>query len=149
MNTESKPFWKTKTLQEMARFEWESLCDGCARCCLNKLEYMNTGEIEWTSVACRLLDQSTCRCTDYAHRARLVSDCMILKADQQEAFAWLPSSCAYRRLSRGEELPEWHPLLTGRAESVHEAGISVRDFAVSENEAREWSIMADLGANEK
>jgi len=141
-------FWKRKSLAEMTSSEWESLCDGCALCCLHKVQDEDTGEIFYTDIACRLLDLDVCRCTDYANRAKQVAECLVLVADEPEAFRWLPASCAYRRLANGKELPNWHPLITGSRESVHEAGISIRDFAVSENEATEWSILQDLGANE-
>ncbi len=120
------PFWKTKTLEEMTSAEWESLCDGCGKCCLSKLEDEDTGEIHWTSVACRLFDAGLCRCRDYDNRLQLVSDCVRLTPQNVRTITWLPSTCAYRLLAEGHDLYDWHPLISGRAESVHEAGASVR-----------------------
>lgn len=137
-------FWKRKSLSEMSTREWESLCDGCALCCMHKLEEEDTGEVFYTDIACRLLDLDTCRCTDYSNRAKLVADCLTLSVDDPAAFEWLPATCAYRRLSRGESLAEWHPLLSGRQDSVHEAGISVRGNAVSETETTQWGVLQKL-----
>jgi len=137
-------FWKRKSLAEMTNSEWESLCDGCALCCLQKLEDEETGDVYFTDVACRLLDTATCRCTDYAARAKKVADCLVLSADEPDTFHWLPGSCAYRRLADGKDLPEWHPLLTGDPDSAHEAGISAMDKVVSESETGQWTVVRKL-----
>jgi uncharacterized cysteine cluster protein YcgN (CxxCxxCC family) len=137
-------FWKRKSLAEMSQNEWESLCDGCALCCLQKLEDEETGDVYFTDIACRLLDTQTCRCTGYASRAKTVASCMVLSVDEPQAFNWLPASCAYRRLAEGDDLPEWHPLLTGDPNSVHEAGISTQGKAVSETETQTWTVLRKL-----
>ena len=128
----AEPYWRTKTLEEMTRAEWEALCDGCARCCLLKLEDEDTGEIAYTDIACRLLDTGTCRCTRYRQRLRLVPECVDLTPEQVRRLAWLPSTCAYRLLAEGRDLAWWHPLVSGDPETVHKAGISVRGRVVPE-----------------
>ena len=147
--TMNDEYWKRKSLAEMSRAEWEGLCDGCALCCMHKLEDEDTGEIFYTDIACRLLDVNTCRCTDYARRAKRVADCLVLSVDEPQLFEWLPDSCAYRRLANNQDLPVWHPLLTGDPNSVHDAGISVRDKATSENETTEYTVLRKMSdANE-
>jgi uncharacterized cysteine cluster protein YcgN (CxxCxxCC family) len=137
-------FWKRKSLAEMTSEEWESLCDGCALCCLQKLEDEDTGDIYFTDIACRLLDTDTCRCKDYADRAKLVEACLVLSADSPDAFRWLPGSCAYRLLAEGADLPAWHPLITGDPDSVHDAGISARGKCVSETRTDSYSVLRQL-----
>jgi uncharacterized protein len=128
----TEPFWKTKTLAEMTKAEWESLCDGCGRCCLNKLEDEDTGEFLYTRAACKLLDIGTCQCTDYPNRAKKVPDCVSLTAKNVPTLGWLPESCAYRRLDEGLGLAWWHPLVSGTPDTVRQAGISVENEAYTE-----------------
>lgn len=129
------PFWTTKPLDQMTRAEWESLCDGCGKCCLEKLEDPASGRISFTDVACRLLDVGTCRCTRYAERRRFVPNCEQLDPENVRRFRWLPSTCAYRLLAAGRDLPWWHPLVSGDPELVHRVGASVRGRAVTERRA--------------
>ena len=131
MSTEARPFWEVKALDDMSDSEWESLCDGCGRCCLQKLEDEDTGQIHFTRVSCRLLDISSCRCSDYENRFSKVPDCLSVRPITAEKLSWLPETCAYRKLSRGEPLDNWHPLLSGTPESVKLAGISVSDQCIS------------------
>jgi uncharacterized protein len=131
---EQPPFWRRKTLEEMSRKEWESLCDGCARCCLNKLEDWDTGEIYWTDVACRLLDDRTCRCSDYPNRSTRVPDCETLTPHKVRTLTWLPPTCAYRLVAEGRDLYWWHPLVSGDPATVRYAGISVLGRTLSETD---------------
>ncbi len=142
------PFWRRKTLAQMTPAEWESLCDGCGLCCLIRLEDEDTGEITPTRVSCRLFDAEACRCTDYAARAQQVPDCIKLTPGNVGRLAWMPLSCAYRRLHEGKDLPYWHPLLTGDAQSVHAAGVSVRGQTISEATLAEPEDAADYLAPE-
>jgi len=132
---DDEPFWKTKSMAEMSPSEWESLCDGCGKCCLNKLEYEDTGEIDWTNVACRLLDHHSCRCKSYAMRKVFVQECVSLTPDNLAEIDWLPPTCGYRLVSEGHDLYWWHTLISGDPETVHQAGISGRDRIVSEDDA--------------
>ncbi|WP_422138595.1 YcgN family cysteine cluster protein [Endozoicomonas sp. ALC020] len=131
------PFWQTQSLEQMTPEEWESLCDGCGRCCLQKLEDEETGEVHNTSLACQLLDIHSCRCSDYEHRKEKVPQCLKLTAGDIPHFHWLPDTCAYRLLAEGKSLFDWHPLISGNPNSVHLAGISVRAFAQSETSVPE------------
>ena len=131
-------FWETVPLTKMTEDEWEALCDGCGKCCLNKIEDADTGEVFLTRVACRLLDDQSCQCGQYEIRKRLVPECIQLSPENIADHAyWMPATCAYRLLWQGRTLPDWHPLLTGDPESVHAAGISVRGMTVPEFEVDE------------
>lgn len=126
-------FWDTVPLTEMTAPEWEALCDGCGRCCLNKLEDIDTDELIFTRVACRLFDDSTCRCASYDNRKSLVPECVVLTPKTLPDIAyWMPETCAYRLLHEGHKLPLWHPLITGDPETVRQAGVSMHDQTVSE-----------------
>ncbi len=133
MAERAPPFWRTKRLGEMSRAEWESLCDGCGKCCLIKLEDADTGRVDYTDVACHLLDTDSCRCTDYRNRHRRVPDCVRLDPRRlDEIVGWMPSTCAYRLLAEGRDLPDWHPLVSGDPGSVERAGVSIRGRAVGD-----------------
>lgn len=125
-------FWLRKSLAEMTPQEWESLCDGCGKCCLHKLEDEDTGEVFYTEVACQLLGQDDCRCQDYVDRQTRVANCMVLTPSDLDEVDWLPVTCAYRLLAEGESLPSWHPLLTGDPRSTQQAGMSVAGQVIAE-----------------
>ncbi|MCA0963758.1 YcgN family cysteine cluster protein [Salipiger bermudensis] len=131
-------FWETKALKDLSPREWEALCDGCGKCCLNKLEDEETGEVALTDVACRLFDDGTCRCAQYPIRHQFVPECIVLKPSNIDEHAyWMPQTCAYRLLWAGEPLFDWHPLISGDPETVHQAGVSMRDSTVPEFEIDE------------
>jgi len=132
---DGEPFWRTKTLDAMSRAEWESLCDGCGRCCLHKLRDADSDRLAYTEVACRLLDLESCRCKDYANRQRRVPDCVRLTPSRLKKIDWLPPTCAYRLVAEGRDLPWWHPLVSGDPDTVRQAGISIRGRAVAERDA--------------
>ena len=140
------PFWKRKTLEQMTRAEWESLCDGCGRCCLNKLEEEGTDKVFFTDVACKLLDHATCRCKSYSTRLKKVPDCVGLTPDEVRQIDWLPPTCAYDRLAKGKDLLWWHPLISGDPETVHIAGVCVRgrvgacECEVPDAELENWIV---------
>ncbi|MBT8339075.1 MAG: YcgN family cysteine cluster protein [Desulfatitalea sp.] len=125
-------FWIGKTLAQLTSAQWEALCDGCGRCCLQKLKNPTTGKVYYTWVACFLLDTKTCYCKDYDQRHSIVPDCLELKPDTILKLRWLPKTCAYRRVAEGNPLPDWHPLITGTPDSVRTAGIAICHRAVSE-----------------
>lgn len=125
-NRSTEPFWEVLSLSAMNRDQWEALCDRCGRCCLEKMTNGRNGKVYYTSVACPLLDPTSCQCRDYHHRHGQVPNCVRLTPRNLAACRWLPRTCAYRLLLEGRSLPDWHPLVSGRPDSVHEAGISIR-----------------------
>ena len=139
----NRPFWETTALEDLTPAQWEALCDGCARCCLHKLQDQASGQVYLTMVACRLLDRQTCRCRDYGRRTERVRQCLVLSADTVSAAGWLPDTCAYRKLLAGEPLSWWHPLISGDRETVYRAGVSVRGLALSEEDVHpdDWPRM--------
>jgi uncharacterized cysteine cluster protein YcgN (CxxCxxCC family) len=143
---QDQPFWKRKTLDQMSEREWESLCDGCGRCCLNKLEDIDTGDTHFTNVGCKLLDGESCRCRDYKNRQQHVSDCVRLTPRGVKRIVWLPPTCAYKLLAEGRDLYWWHHLVSGERETVHQAGVSVRgrvaasEADVSDDDLVNWIV---------
>ncbi len=136
-------FWETTALEDMTSAQWESLCDGCGKCCLGMVDDPSGKSLKHTNVACRLLDPDLCRCSNYQDRHRFVPDCVRLTPSKVRTLEWLPSTCAYRLLSEGQALPDWHPLITGDPESVHTAGMSVRGRHISE---RDVDLGKDMSA---
>jgi uncharacterized cysteine cluster protein YcgN (CxxCxxCC family) len=139
------PFWE-KPLEQLDRGQWEALCDGCGRCCLHKLEDEDTGILYPTNVACKLLDRRTGSCSDYRNRKQRVADCVTLDRGKLDSLDWLPETCAYRLRADGQPLPDWHYLVSGSRETVHQAGQSTRGWTVSETDAGELEYhMVDRG----
>ncbi len=128
----NKHFWETKSLNQMTKVEWESLCDGCGKCCLHKLEDIDTGEVSVSNVSCSFLDQTSCKCKDYNNRNENVPDCIQLDLKNLKKLDWLPSTCAYRLIDEGKSLHDWHHLISGSSETIHERGMSVRDYSINE-----------------
>mgnify|MGYP005815592177 CR=1 FL=1 len=135
------PFWKTLKLDEMTHAEWESLCDGCARCCLIKFEDEDTEQIFSTNVVCEYLEIYHCRCTCYGERSIRMPTCLTLTPELAAELKWMPETCAYRLLAEGRELPPWHPLVCGSPNQVHAAGISVRGKVVSGKDVAENDLL--------
>ena len=142
MEKKEQQFWQDCNLSSLSDKNWEALCDGCGQCCMIKFEDEDTGEILYTDVACRLFDDASCRCTDYPHRAQQIAGCLNIRSFNHTQYKWLPETCAYRLLHEGKALFDWHPLISGYAESVFQAGISVRGKSVPENKVSE-DEMAD------
>ena len=132
-----KPFWETHSLDQMNKEQWESLCDGCALCCLHKLEDEDTAEVYYTDVHCRYMNEDSCRCTVYQERQEKVPHCVWLTPEQAHSFHWLPETCAYRLLSEGKKLYDWHPLISGSSETVHDADISIRNKGIADDQIDE------------
>lgn len=144
--TISRNFWKTKKLSEMTDEEWEALCDGCGKCCLEKVVFEDDETLAFTNVACRLLNRRTCRCTHYAERSRYVPECIRIRFENLKDYYWLPKTCAYRLLDEGKPLPAWHPLVSGSEQSVHLAGMSACGRCVApkpEEEFQEYIVEWD------
>ena len=132
-----RAFWKEKTLEQLEPSEWESLCDGCGKCCLNKIEDEDTGDLVFTNVACKLFDSKACGCKNYNKRRRIVPDCQILTPKKVRKLIWLPSTCAYRLVAEGKDLPPWHHLISGSKSTVHKVGASVKGKVVSEEHVKD------------
>ena len=135
--SDTDPFWETKELSEMTKDEWESLCDGCGKCCVLKLEDYDTAEIYYTDVSCKLLCPTSAQCTDYPNRKRHVPDCVILTPGNLDEISWMPQSCSYRRLHEGKSLPDWHPLITGSQDALKSSPHSVASKVIPEGLVKE------------
>lgn len=145
MSASSDRYWERKSLEEMTPGEWESLCDGCGKCCAHKFEDPDTGEIEYSTVACRQLDLKTARCKNYPQRRMLVPSCVCLTPETVRTLHWLPDTCAYRLVAEGKPLHDWHPLVSGDPDSTRKAGISIIGRAISEDDAEEFQVARRFG----
>jgi len=130
-------FWKSKTLKQMTNDEWESLCDGCGKCCLHKLEDIDTGEISVSNVSCMYLDLKTCRCKDYKYRQKNVKDCIKLTPETINKINWLPNTCSYKLVLNNDDLPDWHHLISGDKNTIHERGMSVKNYSINEKDIKD------------
>ncbi|VAV99843.1 UPF0260 protein YcgN [hydrothermal vent metagenome] len=130
-------FWKNKPLSECSQAEWESLCDGCGKCCMIRLEDEETGHVHITNVACKLFDRTLCACTDYGQRSTRVPDCVTLTPKNIDELYWMPETCAYRLVAETKELPDYHHLVSGDRNTIHEAGMSVQDRSICETQVNE------------
>lgn len=137
------PAWLEKPLGQLDQGQWEALCDGCAKCCLHKVEDEHGGTVRYTNIACRLLDLETCRCTDYPNRQQRVADCVTLDSGSKARLDWLPKTCAYRLRAGQQRLSSWHPLVSGEPDSAHLAGVSIRAWAVSERQLDDLDRLED------
>ncbi|GAA5013714.1 YcgN family cysteine cluster protein [Acinetobacter puyangensis] len=141
MRNDLRPqFWQKFSIDELNHAEWEALCDGCGLCCLVKLEDAETEEVAYTKVACKLLDCQTAACSDYVHRKQHVPDCIQLTPALLKQIKWLPSTCAYRRVYEGKDLPRWHYLISGDQQSVIKAKKSAAKRCISETQIHEDDI---------
>jgi len=133
----TEPFWKTKAMKDMSKDEWESLCDGCGKCCCLRMEDEDTGAIYVTDIRCKLLDTCTARCSDYENRFGPVPDCVQLTPRKVKKLKWIPMTCAYRLVAEGKDLFDWHHLVSGSRETIHDAGMSVRGATKCETSVEE------------
>ena len=141
MNHKPLPFWKTKTLKEMTRQEWESLCSGCGICCLHRFHNQKTGKVFFTSIACKFLDTERCHCTVYERRFQQEPDCEEITPDNLITLKWLPKTCGYRSVADGRDLEWWHPLISGDPDTVHQADISMQNKVISEENVQPGDVL--------
>lgn len=132
-----EPFWKTTPLQDMTQDEWESICDGCGKCCLQKLQDEDTDDIYYTDLSCHQLDIQSCQCKVYDTRQKKVANCITLTYEHINEFHWLPDTCGYRVLHETGDLPEWHPLKVGSQTEMLRQGLTVSHYAVNEARVQE------------